>query len=379
MDPEVTQLMAENLPKNFVDPRAYPSVSQIEKKCIQILAKLYHCPAVENKLPVGVSTVGSSEAIMLAVLAMKVQWANRQHASGNHSKPNIIISSAAHVCWKKAALYFEVDVQYVQCSENRYVLDPIRAVDLVNDRTIGICCILGTTYTGEYEDVKAVNDLLIEGGHDVPIHVDAASGGFVAPFVAPDLQWDFRLEKVASINVSGHKYGLVYPGIGWALWRSPEKLPASLVFYLSYLGASQSSFTLNFSKSSSHVIAQYHQFIRLGRAGYRSFIHGIMKEASCLEKSLKSMGLWILSKPDGIQGIPVVAFRVGHALSFKFDEFELSAELERRGWLVPAYHMADGASHVTLLRIVCRVDFTCELREQLLRDMKLSLETLQRQ
>lgn len=210
---------------------------------------------------------------MLATLAMKKRWQNkRKTAAKPYDKPNIVMNSAVQVCWEKAARYFDVEEKYVYCTKDRYVIDPKEAVDLVDENTIGICAILGTTYTGEYEDVKAINDLLEERKLDCYIHVDAASGGFVAPFINPQLEWDFRLPRVISINVSGHKYGLVYPGVGWAVWRDPEYLSKELIFNINYLGADQASFTLNFSKGASQVLGQYYQLIRLGKRGYRAIM-----------------------------------------------------------------------------------------------------------
>lgn len=203
--------MAEALPKNFIDYEEYPQTADIQARCVSMIARLFNAPTNDDsETSMGVSTVGSSEAIMLGTLAMKKKWQNKRKAEGkDYSKPNIIMNSAVQVCWEKAARYFEIEERYVFCTADRYVIDPVEAVDLVDENTIGICAIIGTTYTGEYEDVKAINDLLIERDIDCPIHVDAASGGFVAPFVDPDFVWDFRLEKVVSINVSGHKYGLV--------------------------------------------------------------------------------------------------------------------------------------------------------------------------
>ncbi|GAB0137270.1 hypothetical protein EsDP_00005543 [Epichloe bromicola] len=376
MEPEATRLINESLAKNLVDPRAYPATTQIEQRCLNILASMYNLPRETNEDVIGVSTVGSSEAIMLAVLAMKERWAEQSTESGQNKtvRPNIIMSSAVHICWTKAARYFEVDIQHVPCSKSRYILDPGQAVDLVNEGTIGICCILGTTYTGEYEDVQAVNSLLSQRSLEVPIHVDAASGGFVAPFMTPNLEWDFRLENVTSINVSGHKYGLVYPGIGWGLWRSRAHLPRHLVFQLSYLGAIQESYTLNFTRGSSHVIAQYYQFVRLGKAGYHERLSAIVQVAERLTQALRELGFMILSKADGVRGIPIVAFRLKPSRKPKFDEFVLSEKLQRLGWLVPAYHMADGASGIKLLRVVCRVDFTQELCDLFVRHMRTTLE-----
>jgi len=203
--------MTESLSKNFIDYEEYPQSADLQNRCVSMIARLFNAPtSSDDSQAMGTSTVGSSEAIMLGILAMKKRWQNKRKAAGkDHSKPNIVMNAAVQVCWEKAARYFEVEERYVYCTKERYVIDPEEAVSLVNENTIGICAILGTTYTGEYEDIKAINDLLVKKNVDCPIHVDAASGGFVAPFVNPSLEWDFRLEKVVSINTSGHKYGLV--------------------------------------------------------------------------------------------------------------------------------------------------------------------------
>lgn len=236
MDTHAEKLITSALRKNFINHESYPSTALLQKRCISILAQLFHAPTPNA---IGTSTVGSSEAILLAALALKKRWKRHQEAAGRDaSRPNLIMNSAAQVCWKKAARYFDIEERYVHCDlPEQRVIDPRRAVECVDGNTIGIVAILGTTFTGEYEDVKAINDLLEERDLDVPIHVDAASGGFVAPFLTPDLRWDFRLEKIVSINVSGHKYGLVYAGIGWVIWRDVEFLPdgESLIFSPSHL------------------------------------------------------------------------------------------------------------------------------------------------
>ncbi|KAH7175141.1 pyridoxal phosphate-dependent transferase [Fusarium flagelliforme] len=365
MENEAEKLMAESFSKNFIDYEEYPQSADMQNRCVSMIGNLFHAPA---SISVGTSTVGSSEAIMLAVLAMKKRWKKRQLASGKSTEhPNIVMSSAIQVSWKKATRYFEIEEKLVYCTAERYVLDPNEVVDLCDENTIGICTILGTTYTGEYEDIKAVNDLLVERDIDVPIHVDAASGGFVAPFVIPDLEWDFRCEKVVSINVSGHKYGLVYPGIGWVIWRGPEYLPQELVFNLDYLGAKQSSFTLNFSKSASQVIGQYYQLIRLGKRGYRAIMSNLTRNADYLTEMLEKQGFVIMSKRSGA-GLPLVAFRFRTPEEASdedryYDEFSLAHQLRSRGWVVPAYTMAPN-SNVKMLRIVVREDFTrmrCDL------------------
>ncbi|KAL2265755.1 hypothetical protein VTJ83DRAFT_6855 [Remersonia thermophila] len=378
MEDEAEKLMTECFPKNFIDYEEYPMSADIQNRCVSMIGRLFHAPAAtdESAGAVGTSTVGSSEAIMLAVLAMKKRWKNRRQAEGKPcDRPNIVMSSAVQVCWEKATRYFEIDERLVYCSEDRYVLDPEQAVALVDDNTIGICCILGTTYSGEYEDVKAVNDLLVAKGLDTPIHVDAASGGFVAPFVVPDLEWDFRLEHVVSINVSGHKYGLVYPGVGWVVWRSAEYLPQELVFNINYLGAEQSSFTLNFSKGASQVIGQYYQLIRLGRHGYRAIMSNLTRTADYLSDSLEALGFIIMSKRSGA-GLPLVAFRLPPNPDRNYDEFALAHQLRVKGWILPAYNMAPHTNQMKMIRVVVREDFTKTRCDNLIADIKLSQQVL---
>ena len=324
----------------------------------------------------GTSCIGSSEAIMLGTLAMKKRWQNKRKAEGkDYHHPNIVMNSAVQVCWEKAARYFDVDEKYSYCTETRYVIDPEEAVNLVDENTIGICGILGTTYTGEYEDIKKMNDLLVERKIDCPIHVDAASGGFVAPFVNPDLIWDFRLQKVVSINVSGHKYGLVYPGVGWVVWRDPEFLPKELVFNINYLGADQASFTLNFSKGASQVIGQYYQLIRLGKRGYRSIMLNLTRTADYLSAQLKELGFIIMSKGGG-RGLPLVAFRINPDSNHDFDEFAIAHQLRERGWVVPAYTMAPHSEKLKMMRVVLREDFSRSRCDSLVNDIRLSLKVL---
>lgn len=392
--------MTEAFSKNFIDYEEYPQSADIQNRCVNMIGDLFHAPSGGDSI--GTSCIGSSEAIMLAVLAMKRRWKLRRQAEGKPTdRPNIIMSSAVQVCWEKAARYFEVEEKYVYCTETRYTIDPEEAVALIDENTIGIAAILGTTYTGHYEDVKGINDLLVEKGLDVPIHVDAASGGFVAPFVLPDLEWDFRLPRVVSINVSGHKvcpsplllsqfiqtntdtkqYGLVYPGVGWVVWRSHEYLPQDLIFNINYLGAEQSSFTLNFSKGASQVIGQYYQFIRLGRRGYESIMSNLTRTADYLTDVLeKSLGFVIMSEREG-QGLPLVAFRFKTpqegGKQRHYDEFALAHHLRSRGWVVPAYTMAPHTSEMKMLRVVVREDFSKSRCDLLIHDIRLCVAMLE--
>ncbi|KAL7810785.1 glutamate decarboxylase [Trichoderma aethiopicum] len=380
MEDEAEKLMTEAFSKNFIDYEEYPQSADIQNRCVNMIGDLFHAPAGGDSI--GTSCIGSSEAIMLAVLAMKRRWKLRRQAEGKPTdRPNIIMSSAVQVCWEKAARYFEVEEKYVYCTETRYTIDPEEAVALIDENTIGIAAILGTTYTGHYEDVKGINDLLVEKGLDVPIHVDAASGGFVAPFVLPDLEWDFRLPRVVSINVSGHKYGLVYPGVGWVVWRSHEYLPQDLIFNINYLGAEQSSFTLNFSKGASQVIGQYYQFIRLGRRGYESIMSNLTRTADYLTDVLeKSLGFVIMSEREG-QGLPLVAFRFKTpqegGKQRHYDEFALAHHLRSRGWVVPAYTMAPHTNEMKMLRVVVREDFSKSRCDLLIHDIRLCVAMLE--
>ncbi|KAF4911831.1 Glutamate decarboxylase 4 [Colletotrichum viniferum] len=379
MEDEAEKLMCESFPKNFIDYEEYPQSADIQNRCVSMIGKLFHAPQGEGEHggAVGTSSVGSSEAIMLGVLAMKRRWKNKRQAEGKSTEhPNIVMSSAVQVCWEKATRYFEIEEKLVYCTPDRYVIDPEETVNLVDENTIGICAILGTTYTGEYEDVKAVNDLLEKRGLDVPIHVDAASGGFVAPFVVPDLEWDFRLKNVVSINVSGHKYGLVYPGVGWIVWRAAEFLPQELVFNINYLGADQASFTLNFSKGASQVIGQYYQLIRLGKKGYRAIMSNLTRTADYLSQSLEVLGFTIMSQRSGA-GLPLVAFRLPEKEDRNYDEFALAHQLRVRGWVVPAYTMAPKTNDLKMLRVVVREDFSKSRCDMLITDIKLCMGLLE--
>ncbi|KAL8291439.1 hypothetical protein RQP46_002417 [Phenoliferia psychrophenolica] len=384
MEDEAEKIMIQNLSKNFIDLEEYSSCGEIESRCVNIVARLFNAPLHDAESEaLGVSTVGSSEAIILAVLAAKRRWQNARRLAGKSTeKPNIVMNAAVQVCWEKAARYLEVEERYWYCSPGKFVMDPAEAVELVDENTILVCAILGTTYTGQYEDVAKINDLLEkhnkEKGLEVRIHVDAASGGFVAPFVVPDLVWDFRLPLVCSINASGHKYGLTYAGVGWAVWRGKEYLPDEILFTVNYLGAPQVSFTLNFSKSAVQVLGQYYQFLRLGKSGYRSIMVNLTKIADDVAKTISEMGggkLFTIISEGGGLGLPLVAWRL--TKEEKYDEFAIASHLRQRGWIVPAYTMAPKTEELKLLRIVVREDFSKSRADQFVRDLKSTIEFLE--
>ncbi|XP_020231574.1 glutamate decarboxylase [Cajanus cajan] len=377
MEPECDKLIMASLNKNYVDMDEYPVTTELQNRCVNIIANLFHAPINEDETAVGVGTVGSSEAIMLAGLAFKRKWQRKRKAEGKpYDKPNIVTGANVQVCWEKFARYFEVELKEVKLTEGYYVMDPVKAVEMVDENTICVAAILGSTMTGEFEDVKLLNELLTkknsETGWDTPIHVDAASGGFIAPFLYPDLEWDFRLPLVKSINVSGHKYGLVYPGVGWVVWRSKDDLPDELVFHINYLGSDQPTFTLNFSKGSSQIIAQYYQFIRLGFEGYKNIMENCLENARILKEGLERTGRFNIISKD--IGVPLVAFSLKD--SSQHTVFEISDHLRKFGWIVPAYTMPPDAQHIAVLRVVIREDFSRSLAERLAHDIEKVVKLL---
>jgi glutamate decarboxylase len=377
MDPEALRLMKDTVGKNYADCNIYPQTIEIQNRCISILSKLYNSPSETE--PTGTCCIGSSEALMLGGLAMKRAWVNRRKEKGlPHDKPNMIMTSAVQVAWKKMCCYFDIEPRYVPLTKERYVLDIDQAIDLCDENTIGVVAVLGSTYTGHYEDVKGLSDRLTtlneEKGWSIGIHVDAASGGFVAPFLDPDLEWDFRLPLVKSINISGHKYGGVYPGVGWALWREKSDLPQELIFDLHYLGGVEQTFTLNFSRPASHMIAQYYNFIRLGRKGYKTIMEHCRMNANYLTERLIEIGKFDILSDD--KSIPLVAFKLKDEVK-GYTVYDISSKLRESGWIVPAYTLAENAEDVPILRVVIRESFSQDLAELLIRSMVQALKFLE--
>jgi len=366
MDPEAERLMAETFDKNMIDKDEYPQTAAMESRCVSMVADLFHAPG-EAKDAIGVSTIGSSEAVMLAGLAMKWRWRARR-AGQDTSRPNLIMGSNVQVVWEKFCRYFDVEPVYLPMEPGRYVITAQQVLDAVDENTIGVVAILGTTYTGELEpvaEIVAALDTLAKDGPDVPVHVDAASGGFVLPFLNPELAWDFRLERVVSINVSGHKYGLTYPGIGFVIWRGKEHLPEELVFHVNYLGGDMPTFTLNFSRPGNQVIGQYYNFLRLGRQGYLRIMESLRDVAVWLSAKIAELDEFeLLSDGDGI---PVFAFQMSGGQ--QFDVFDVSHELRARGWQVPAYTMPADATDIAVLRVVVREGFSGDLARMMYDDL----------
>ncbi len=361
MEDSAARLLAECADKNMIDKDEYPQTAELERRCVGMLAELWHAPA--HGEATGCSTTGSSEAAMLAGLALKWRWRSRQLAGAPSHSPNLVMGANVQVCWEKFCRYFDVEPRIVPVGPDATHLTATQARDACDEHTIGVVAVLGSTYDGSYEPVAEIcatlDDLAASGGPDVPVHVDGASGGFVAPFCDPDLEWDFRLARVVSINASGHKYGLVYPGVGWVVWREPAALPQDLVFDVSYLGGHMPTFALNFSRPGAQVVAQYFNFLRLGHEGYREVHEASRETAQWLADHMERHGPFTMV--SRAEGIPVFAFEVD--AGEPWNAYELSDTLRARGWLVPAYTLPPALEDRTVLRVVARNGFSRDMAQ----------------
>jgi glutamate decarboxylase len=371
------RLMAETANKNMIDKDEYPQTAEIESRCVDILADLWNSP--EHEAATGCSTTGSSEAAMLAGLALKWRWRQRRQAAGQPvEKPNLVMGINVQVCWEKFCRYWDVEPRLVPMEGDRFHLGAEEALARCDENTIGVVAILGSTFDGSYEPIKeiaqALDRLQEEKGIDVPLHVDGASGAFVAPFLDPELEWDFRIPRVQSINASGHKYGLVYPGVGWAIWRNEEALPRDLVFDVNYLGGHMPTFALNFSRPGSEVIAQYFMLASLGHDGYARVMRAAQKVALHLSSSIAKIGPYRLIS-DG-SDLPVFAFTVNEDVK-NYTVFDVSDRLRQRGWLVPAYTFPANREDLSVLRIVVRAGMTMEMADRLLEHLREQTDFLQ--
>jgi glutamate decarboxylase len=370
MPPHAGKLMAETADKNMIDKDEYPQTAEFERRCVNIIGRLWHAPG-EGDLT-GTSCTGSSEAAMLGGMALKWRWRDRMKAAGKpYDKPNLVMGVNVQVCWDKFCRYWDVEPRLVPMEGERYHLSAEEAVKYVDENTIGVVAILGSTFDGSYEPVEeicaALDKLAADGGPDVPVHVDGASGGFIAPFVQPDLVWDFQLPRVHSINASGHKYGLVYPGVGWAIWRDAEKLPRDLVFDVNYLGGSMPTFALNFSRPGSEVIAQYYMFLSLGMEGYRAVQQASSAVARHIASEIAAIGSYRLLT-DGSE-LPVLAFTTAPDVK-NYTVFDVSARLREFGWLVPAYTFPENRTDLSVLRVVVRAGMTRDMADLFLANLR---------
>ncbi len=379
MEPQAQRLMAETFDKNMIDKDEYPQTAEMEMRCVDMISRLWHAPDPDDAP--GCSTTGSSEAAMLGGLAMKRRWQEARRAAGKPmDRPNIVMGINVQVCWEKFARYWDVEPRLVPMEGDRFHLSAREAVKLCDENTIGVIAVLGSTYDGSYEPIEkicgALDDLEQATGLDIPVHVDAASGGFVAPFLDPEVVWDFRLGRVVSINASGHKYGLVAPGVGWIIWRDEESLPEDLVFQVNYLGDVMPTFALNFSRPGAQVVAQYYNFLRLGFEGYRRVQAYAREVAMDLAREIEKLGPFeLITRGDEL---PVFALKLRDDIR-NFTVFDVSNAVRERGWQVPAYTFPANREDLAVLRVVVKRGFTHDMASLFIGDLKRQLPRLERQ
>ena len=371
MEPEALNLMRECVDKNMIDKDEYPQTAELESRCLRMLARLWHAPEPEQA--VGTSTTGSSEACMLGGMVLRWHWRQKRKALGlDDRRPNLVMGTNTQICWDKFCAYFDVEARMVPIERNHLQMTAEGAIEACDENTIGVVGVLGSTFDGSYEPIEAIqkglDELQKEKGLDIPIHVDGASGAFVAPFNSPDLKWDFRLPRVKSINTSGHKYGGVVPGVGWVLWHEQNDLPEELRFNVNYLGGQMPTIGMNFSRPGAQIVAQYFNFIHLGHEGYRQRMWTLEATASYIADSIEAMGpIKLLSHPKG--QLPVFAMTLQESVD-KWTVFQLSDRLRTRGWQVPAYTMPANCEDISVLRVVIRAGFTRDMADLLLQDIR---------
>ena len=373
-DQYVHQLMDLSISKNWIDKEEYPQSAAIDMRCVNMMADLWNAPPAPDGAT-GTNTIGSSEACMLGGMAMKWRWRAKMKALGKPTdKPNFVCGPV-QVCWHKFARYWDVEIREIPMEHGRLFLDPERMLEAIDENTIGVVPTFGVTHTGNYEFPEPLHDALDKlqktKGLDIDMHVDAASGGFLAPFCAPEIVWDFRLPRVKSISTSGHKYGLAPLGCGWIIWRDAESLPEELVFHVDYLGGQVGTFAINFSRPAGQVISQYYQFLRLGRAGYNKIQMASYRVANYLAQELAKVGPFdFYSTGDPHQSIPAVSFRIKEGEDPGYTLYDLSDRLRASGWQVPAFALSGNASDISVMRIMCRRGFTMDMAALLMRDVR---------
>jgi glutamate decarboxylase len=370
MEPQAETLMLRTMSKNMIDKDEYPRTAELEQRCVNMLSRLWNSP--DRDEATGTSTTGSSEAAMLAGMALKWRWKERQSKAGKPTdRPNMVMGANVQVCWEKFCRYWEVEPRLVPMEGDTYHLTASQAVAHCDENTIGVVAVLGSTFDGSYEPIAdicaALDKYQADSGFDIPVHVDGASGGFIAPFIDPDLVWDFRLPRVQSINASGHKYGLVYPGVGWIIWRDPDALPDELVFNVNYLGGNMPTFALNFSRPGNQVAAQYYNFLRLGFDGYQRVQQTCRDVARYAADEIAKIDVFELIT-DGSE-LPVFAFAL-NGQDHPYTVFDVSERLRDRGWLVPAYTFPENRQDLAALRVVIRNGVSRDLIDLLVADLQ---------
>jgi glutamate decarboxylase len=376
-EPAVHALMDLAIDKNMIDKDEYPQTAELERRCVHMLADLWHAPEGGN--PVGASAIGSSEACMLAGMAAKWRWRARREAAGKPTDRPNMVCGPVQVVWHKFAKYWDIEMREVPMSPRHYAMDAEDMLARVDENTIMVVPTFGVTYTGSYELVRPLADALdklqADTGLDVDIHVDGASGAFLAPFCAPDLEWDFRIPRVKSISTSGHKFGLAPLGVGWVVWRDAAFLPDDLIFHVSYLGGDMAVFQINFSRPAGQIAAQYYDFIRLGRDGYRRVHMASYATGRYLAEEIAKLGPFeLICDSDPQTGIPSVAWKLRDGEDPGYTLYDLADRMRAHGWQVPAYPLTGAVHDVAVQRILVRQGVSRDLASVLLADLRTAVE-----
>ena len=381
MDDYGTKLMNEAVGINYIDETEYPRVAVMCGRCINMVANMWNTPE-ESDWKTGAVGIGSSEACMLGGVAAWLRWRERRKAEGKpYDKPNLVMSSAYQVVWEKFCQLWQIEMRTVPITHRHPTLNVEEAIKMCDENTICVVPIAGVTWTGMNDDIEALNFALdgfnARTGYNIPIHVDAASGGFILPFLYPDKKWDFRLKWVFSISTSGHKYGLVYPGLGWVIWKDKSYLPKDMSFSVNYLGANITQVGLNFSRPAAQILGQYYNFIHLGFEGYKEihsnsmaiakYCHDQIGQMSCFknysERLENPLFIWYL-EPE-------------YEKTAKWTLYDLQDKLMQHGWMVPAYSMPKDIEDMVVMRIVVRQGMSRDLADMLIGDIKNAVAELE--
>ena len=382
MDEYATKLMNEAININYIDETEYPRVAVINGKCINILANLWNTPE-KRKWKTGAVGIGSSEACMLGGIAAWLRWKKRRIAQGKpYDKPNFVISSGMQVVWEKFSQLWQVEMRQVPITREHITLDPHLALQYCDENTICIVPIQGVTWTGLNDDVEELNEALDEynarTGYNIPIHVDAASGGFILPFLNPHKKWDFRLKWVLSISTSGQKYGLVYPGLGWVIWKDREYLPDDMNFSVNYLGAEISQVGLNFSRPGAQILGQYYNYIRLGFEGYKAIQQNCLEIAKYIWGEIGKFPQFHNYAKEVVNPLFIWHLDEEYDKSAKWTLYDLQDRLKQSGWMIPAYTLPKSLEDIVVMRVVVKQGFTRDMADMMLNDMAAAVAELEK-
>lgn len=382
MDEYGTRLMNEAVGMNFIDQTEYPRVAVMSGRCINILANLWHTPE-KGDWKTGAPAIGSSEACMLGGVAAWLRWRERRQKEGKPTdKPNLVMSAGMQVVWEKFCQLWQIELRQVPLTREHRTLCADEALKYCDENTICIVPIAGVTWTGLNDDIEELDAKLTaynaKTGYDIPIHVDAASGGFILPFVSPDTKWDFRLKSVKSISTSGHKFGLVYPGLGWVIWRDKSYLPADMSFSVNYLGANISQVGLNFSRPAAQILAQYYNFIRLGREGYASIQNNCMEIARYCHERIGRMSCFENYATEVVNPLFVWCMREEYDRTANWTLYDLQAVLQQSGWMIPAYTLPKSIDDIVVMRMVVRQGMSRDMADMLLADIERAVKEFEK-